>query len=84
MTDHNLKTWPQYFEAVRDGKKTFEVRRNDRGFQVGDRLSLQEWDPDEGKYTGRELHRYVSYMLTGPALGVEPGFCVLALSSSRQ
>lgn len=28
-----------------DGSKTFEVRKNDRGFQPGDIVDLQEWDP---------------------------------------
>jgi ribosomal protein L37E len=44
MTVHSLKTWPEYFEAQRAGRKTFELRRNDRNFQVGDLLVLREWD----------------------------------------
>lgn len=43
---HELKIWPQYFKPVIDGLKTFEVRKNDRGFQAGDIVSLQEWDPE--------------------------------------
>lgn len=42
---HELKTWPQYFCRVADGTKTFEVRKNDRGFQPGDEVILKEWDP---------------------------------------
>ena len=33
---HNLKAWPEFFDAVADGRKTFEVRRNDRGYREGD------------------------------------------------
>jgi hypothetical protein len=43
---HDLKIWPRWFQRVKDGSKTFEVRNNDRGFQMGDTVSLQEWDPD--------------------------------------
>lgn len=42
---HELKIWPQYFCRVKDGSKTFEVRRNDRGFQPGDTVLLREYDP---------------------------------------
>lgn len=42
---HDLKIWPQYFCRVQDGSKTFEVRKNDRGFQPGDTVVLREWDP---------------------------------------
>ena len=42
---HELKIWPQYFCRVKDGTKTFEVRKNDRGFQPGDTVVLREYDP---------------------------------------
>lgn len=40
MQTHKLKTLPPYWDAVRRGEKTFEVRRDDRGFQKGDILEL--------------------------------------------
>lgn len=42
---HELKTWPEFFDAVERGDKTFEVRLDDRGFQVGDELVLMRWQP---------------------------------------
>lgn len=42
---HELKTWPRFFEAVKTGRKTFEVRRDDRGFMPEDTLKLREWIP---------------------------------------
>ncbi len=56
---HELKTWPEFWDAVDRGEKTFEVRKDDRGFQVGDVLALQRWQPLEetpsmnGTYTDR-------------------------------
>lgn len=80
---HALKTWPQYWRAVQDGSKTFELRRDDRSFQVGDVLLLQEWDPDTEGYTGRELRRQVSYVIRdAPEFGLREGFVVLGLSGA--
>ena len=51
---HELKIWPSSFAAVTDGTKTVELRRNDRGFKVGDVLRLREFVPcDKCKATGR-------------------------------
>lgn len=66
-TTHELKTWPEFFEAVRDGRKTFEVRRtDDRAFAAGDVLRLREYDPATKAYTGREVACEVTYVLAGP------------------
>lgn len=42
---HELKTLTQFFPFVKSGAKTFEIRLNDRNFQVGDTLLLREWIP---------------------------------------
>ncbi|MEG0259568.1 MAG: DUF3850 domain-containing protein [Lysinibacillus sp.] len=41
MATHDLKILPEYLEAVVSGKKTFEIRKNDRDFQVGDRIFFE-------------------------------------------
>ena len=79
--DHELKTWPPFFEEVLSGRKTFEVRKNDRGFAVGHVVRLNEWAPDKG-YTGRFVDKRITYMLTGPQFGIEAGYSVLALYAS--
>lgn len=40
MNEHVLKVAPEYWPAIEDGTKTFEVRRNDRAYQKGDVLVL--------------------------------------------
>lgn len=57
---HELKILPDYFDDVKNGIKTFEIRKNDRGYQVGDSLILQEFQNDS--YTGKELQAIVRYM----------------------
>ena len=75
---HSLKTWPEYFNKVVSGEKSFEVRKDDRGFEVGDTLILQEFIMNFG-YTDREIYKEVTYKLEGGSFGVEKGFCVLGL-----
>lgn len=38
MTTHRLKIHEQYADAVLNGTKTFEIRKNDRNFMVGDKI----------------------------------------------
>jgi hypothetical protein len=42
---HELKTWTEFFQAVKSGAKTFEIRENDRDYKVGDVLWLREFLP---------------------------------------
>jgi hypothetical protein len=77
---HRLKTWPKQFGAVLSLAKTFEVRRADRDFKVGDLLVLQEWDPETEGFTGAMTMRRITYRLDGGEWGIEPGFCVLGLT----
>ena len=52
---HELKTYPKYFQETIEGNKPFEIRKNDRNFQVGDVLILKEWD--NIKYSGDPCSR---------------------------
>jgi hypothetical protein len=75
---HELKCWPEYFGPVKAGIKPFEIRKDDRGYAVGDHLRLREWRWKDETYTGDEVTVRVTY-LTGWAqqpehvvMGIEP------------
>lgn len=74
---HEIKCWPTYFGAIRRKEKNFDVRRDDRGYQKGDKVVLREWEPDGLYYTGNDEHRKIKFILTGGQFGIEPGFVVL-------
>lgn len=77
-----LKIMPEYFEAVRTERKTFELRKNDRGYMIGDTLILKEWDGE--KYTGREIKRIVKYILKDcEKYGLKDGYCILGFNKSN-
>jgi len=81
---HKLKSWPSQFAALRSGKKTFEYRKNDRFFAVGDVLELREWERDNrvggdgGGYTGQVERRVVVHILSS-GFGLPDGYCVLGV-----
>lgn len=75
---HDLKTWPVAFEDVWSGRKTFEIRKDDRGYLAGDTLCLREWTADTG-YTGRAVAARVEYLVCGE-WGLPSDLCVLQIS----
>ena len=85
---HELKCWPEFFEAIKTGRKTHDLRRaDDRVFTVGDVLLLREFDPTKMRYTGRQQEVEVTYItredspcpLSTEAL--HPAFCILSISA---
>lgn len=76
---HELKSWPEFYRPVDARVKTYEVRRDDRDFYVGDRLWLREWDPREKEYTGDSLVAQVTHILTTHE-GLTKGFVCMAIS----
>ncbi|WP_413887073.1 DUF3850 domain-containing protein [Tateyamaria sp.] len=85
---HVLKCWPEFFEAIADGRKKHDLRRStDRDLRVGDQLHLMEFDPSNGCYTGRSQAVWVTYVtsadlpcaLSGEALSQD--FCILSISA---
>lgn len=62
MKRHVKKILPEYFQAIIEGKKTFELRLADWICQIGDTLLLQEWDPKSQSLTGRSIEKQVTYV----------------------
>ena len=72
---HTVKIKPKYYEAVLSGEKNFELRKNDRNYQVGDLIRLKEYNED---FTGRDLVLKIKYILKDcPEYGLMDGFCII-------
>jgi len=56
------KVWPEYYQEITEGKKTYELRLNDFNIEEGDILFLREYDPKTKKYTGREIEKKVGFV----------------------
>lgn len=83
---HELKTDPGVFEKSIRGEKKFEIRFNNREFDIGDILVLKETRYSgeamkHGKpleYTGREMKMEVRYIMHGPAYGLKEGWVIMS------
>lgn len=72
---HNIKIKPEYYVKVLTGAKTFELRKNDRNYCIGDIVNLMEWD-DDG-CTGRHYMITISYVLKDcMEYGLMDGYCI--------
>lgn len=80
MTIHELKTLPEYFQAVWLGDKRAELRKDDRGFNVGDGLLLREWDG--AAYTGRSLRAQITHIVRDGEW-LTPGYAMLSIMVRR-
>lgn len=77
-TEHELKCYSQYFQRICTGQKTFEIRKNDRDFQVGDILCLKEYDEKTGypDYGPDQRRAEITYMTD---YAQQPGYVVLGI-----
>lgn len=87
MKTHILKTDPDPFMGVISGIKTFELRKNDRDFKVGDTVLLVETGYSYEEmlkgapliFTKRTHSFVIPYILEGPAYGLEEGWVILSI-----
>ena len=81
---HELKCERRFFTKVSKGKKTFEIRKNDRNFQVGDYLALNETDREDGEdyYTGNSLVARVGYILDDEKY-VPEGYVAMSITPAK-
>ncbi len=89
MTEHSLKIYPVFYDAVANGAKTFEIRKNDRDYQVGDTLCMREFtgrgSDGVDNYTGRVVYAKVTYVLTSEDFprAIVDGYAVLGIEVLR-
>lgn len=84
-TLHTVRSWAHFFDAIAAGKKTHDLRKDDRNYQVGDVLRLERFDNINGHATGETVDVDVTYITNRNApcafssSVVEPGYCILSI-----
>lgn len=74
---HKLKLAKMFFNDMQTGRKTFDLQKNDREYQLGDVIEYREMD--NGEPTGRVIEKEITYILEGFA-GLKEDYCILALA----
>jgi len=84
--NHELKIEQKYFIRINEGSKTFEIRKNDRDYQVGDTIQFLPLECEVHKY-GEELRMQkitpcFNYIITyvHQGFGMNATYCVLGIS----
>lgn len=83
MQVHQVKCWMRYFPAIADGIKNFDLRKDDRGYNVGDEIVFEEYQLSTKEYTGRVVRRRIKYILRDFE-GLFPDYCILGLEYTKQ
>jgi len=79
---HEVKCIQPWFDDVWTRRKTFEVRFNDRNYEVNELLLLREYRPTSKTYTGKEILCEITYLLNHPQFVLE-GFVILQINILR-
>ena len=89
MKVHELKSWPESFKAIKKGRKTCDLRLDDRNFQIGNIILFQEFNPGMGAgigerdvqahFTGETIGRIITHVQTGGLFGLEKEYVCLSL-----
>ena len=88
MKLHELKIKKNYFDDILKGKKTFEIRKNDRDFQEGDLISFKVVDENFNSINECLMSAFaypyyvfrITYVLKNvPEYGLDKDYCILGI-----
>lgn len=78
---HYIPLAAMYYDDVESGAKTFELRKRDRCYQIGDTLIMYE--VKNGGTTERTITAEITYMLENYT-GLADGYCILGIKVMRE
>ena len=79
MKLHELKIKEEYFYAILRGDKTFELRKNDRDYQVGDLIHFTKTDGYEYFDHSKDVYRIIYILKDVPEYGLDKDYCILGI-----
>lgn len=81
---HEIKILDAYADAILDGRKTFEVRLNDRGYNAGDKVQFNVIYSDGCSFSAHPLNNKIyeiTYVHSG--IGLEPNYVVFGIKPEK-
>jgi hypothetical protein len=73
---HKLKCTNPFFQQTLKGQKNWELRKNDRNYQIGDWIILQEHAPESDEFSGNFIAGQIVNILQDSE-GLKKGYCIL-------
>ena len=70
---HLLKIEDEYLKAIKNGFKTFELRKNDRDYQVGDLIKFLK---------DKDIYRITYILKDVKEYGLDSNYCILAIKKN--
>ena len=70
---HLLKIEDEYLKAIKNGIKTFELRKNDRDYQVGDLIKFSK---------DKDIYRITYILKDVKEYGLDSNYCILAIKKN--
>ena len=83
MKLHELKIKEDYFNAILRGEKTFELRKNDRDYKVGDLIHFIKTDGLEYFGHSRDVYRITYVLKDVPEYGLDKDYCILGIKKLK-
>ena len=81
MKVHKIKIWQKFADQIASGKKTFEIRKNDRCYKRGDYIEFQvvtnDKTPQIIEHALNNLVFEITYVIAG--FGLEEGYVVFSI-----
>lgn len=75
--NHKVKCLARHFKHIKAGRKTADIRYNDRGYMLGDAIEFAEYLAETNTYTGRTVSALISYV---EDFGCQFGYVNLSLA----
>lgn len=82
MKLHELKLKTNYYGAL-SGIKTFELRKNDRDFQMGDLIHFVDANGKEIDWHEDNLYKITYILKNVPEYGLDKEYCILSLEKIK-
>ena len=79
MAAHNLKLKTEYVTEVMYGEKTFELRKNDRDFKVGDLIHFTDTEGKELICNEDNIFKITYILKDVPEYGLDKDYCIFGI-----
>lgn len=83
MKLHELKIHKHYYDFIINGYKTFELRKNDRNYEVGDIIHFVKENGEDFLNNSNNIFEITYILQNVPQYGLCNDFCILSIKKCQ-